>query len=431
MSGTSTHSMEEGSTDAPPIGFRGVDYRAVKRFFHGTHRCVSPEETLEKIRPTYRRAGLTRLADVTGLDRVGVTTIVSIRPDAASMVCSAGKGFTPAAAEASAAMEAIELFHAENVETPYFEATYEEAAERYRIPPPERLPLLKHSLFDVRRPESWALGWDLAAQEEVALPYSVIPLHDGLYRPWQHRSFDSGGSNGLASGNHFLEAVCAALYEVIERDAVACSKLFHRRRGTHPPRIDGTALAAPRIRELVERIHAAGIEVVLYDRTVDTDVPTFHATVYDRTVRHVGLFAGYGAHLDSEIAMIRAVTEALQSRLVVIAGARDDRFRYRRHNALSWDRPQYVETLENIPVTTAAYPCRNEATGSFEGDLQILLRKLSRVGHPQVIVFDLSRVGFDISVVRVVVPGFEGYMFEHYTPGPRALRLSAKSDRKN
>lgn len=418
--------MHVGSTDteATPVCFRGAEHRAAKQYFHGTHRCVLPEETLDRIRPTFPVAGLTRIADITGLDRIGVTTVVSIRPNAATQVCSAGKGFTRAAAEASGAMEAIEVFHAENVGVPFFQASYQQVADRHRVPPIDRLPLLKNSLFDVRRPEYWALGWDLNAQEEVALPFQVVPLYASKPRQ-PHRSFNAGGSNGLASGNVFLEAVCAGLYEVIERDAMACSKLRREKRGTRAPRVDVNSLQSVLVRELVERIQRVGIEVTLHDLTVDTDVPVFQATVHDKTVRHVGVFRGQGAHLDAEIAMLRAVTEALQSRLVIISGARDDKFRYKRDMGIRLDRTATVEALERSSASAVPLAVRNEATATFEGDVARLIEKLSRVGHAQVVVFDLTRPQFDISVVRVVVPGLEGYMFEHYSPGPRAQRYAS------
>jgi len=42
-------------------------------------------------------------------------------------------------------------------------------------------------------------------------------------------------------------------------------------------------------------------------------------------------------------------------------------------------------------------------------------------------VVDLSKPDLPISVVKVVVPGLEGYMFDFYTPGRRAIAWSQES----
>ena len=62
--------------------------------------------------------GITRLADVTGLDRIGVPVFQAIRPLSRSVSVSQGKGLDPDAARASALMEAVETWHAERIDRP-------------------------------------------------------------------------------------------------------------------------------------------------------------------------------------------------------------------------------------------------------------------------------------------------------------------------
>ena len=66
------------------------------------NRTRSAEETLSCIGPHMRAFGISRLANVTGLDRIGVPVVLSIRPDSRSVSVSHGKGITPAAARVSA-----------------------------------------------------------------------------------------------------------------------------------------------------------------------------------------------------------------------------------------------------------------------------------------------------------------------------------------
>ena len=74
---------------------------------------MPPEETLARLVPHLGRMGITRVANVTGLDRVGVPVVTAVRPNARSLAVSQGKGLTLAAAKVSAIMEAAELYHAE------------------------------------------------------------------------------------------------------------------------------------------------------------------------------------------------------------------------------------------------------------------------------------------------------------------------------
>ena len=45
------------------------DGQAAKRYFEGTHRTHSPAETLARLRPMLPTLGITRVANLTGLDR--------------------------------------------------------------------------------------------------------------------------------------------------------------------------------------------------------------------------------------------------------------------------------------------------------------------------------------------------------------------------
>src|SRR5262249_53735625 len=89
----------------------------------GTRRAVPPQETLLRIRPLLPRAGITRLADITGLDWVGLPVYQAIRPTSRNVSVSQGKGLTRAQAQVSALMESLEGFHAERISVPAMCAT--------------------------------------------------------------------------------------------------------------------------------------------------------------------------------------------------------------------------------------------------------------------------------------------------------------------
>jgi ribosomal protein S12 methylthiotransferase accessory factor len=410
----------------PPIRFRGEWLSARKIFFAGTHRCRPPEETYERIQPHFRAMGLTRLANITGLDRIGVTTYVAYRPNARTLSTAAGKGFTDIAAKVSAAMEAIELHHAENVRLPVVEDTYDSLARQAAIVPADRLPVTRRSLFRRDRAELWVEGWDLMTEQEMLVPYSAVTMVRHPRQKPRHGMPFVIDSNGLASGNHLLEAACSALLEVIERDALSCHMLASYRVQHEFPRVRMETIEDPLVLELIDRFRRADMAPILYDCTVDTGVPVYMANIYDDLVRNVGIVRGFGAHLDPGIAMIRALTEAAQGRLVHISGARDDMFRQEMEAFRVKDSDAQVASLQAVPPTVDARERRSEATSTFQGDLAVLLRKLAAAGLEHAVLVDLSFEEIGIPVARVTVPGLEGYSSRTYTAGRRATAFCAE-----
>jgi ribosomal protein S12 methylthiotransferase accessory factor len=400
-----------------PVLFRGLPLQAAKRFRKGTHRACPPEETLERILPCFKTVGVTRLANITGLDRIGFPVVLSVRPNAATLATDAGKGFTLVAAKVSAAMESIERWCAEELRLPTFRATFLEVESAHPCIPFPAIPRLKHSPFHERWPIDWSFGWDLLSQAEVAVPADLVPLLAQIRRPGG--GLLQQGSNGLASGNHFLEALTAALLEVIERDAVTCNKLAARL-GRSIPKVRIETIEHPMVLQFLALLERAGVKPVILDCSHDLDVPVYMVDLCDGTSPHAGIFRGYGAHLDPEIAMLRALTEAAQSRLIYIAGSRDDFYKDDMVALRRGGGDDVVQGILAIPETTDARQRSSQATDTFEGDVGLLLDKLRQAGFGQVIAFDLTPPEFPVAVLRVIVPGLEGYMFDYYTPGPRA-----------
>jgi YcaO-like protein with predicted kinase domain len=385
---------------------------------------MAPAETLERIRPHFRAVGITRVADITGLDRIGIPTALAQRPNSPTLSNSSGKGFTQTAALVSGAMEGIELYHAENVVLPVRHCSCAELSPGEAIPP-ELLLLAKRALFSERRREPWVQGWDITNQCPIWVPFSLVAMvPHAENRPRRMTPFPMG-SNGLASGNAMLEAICSGLLEVIERDAIACHLIARRRAGHRYPKVDLTTIGSPLVLDLLGRLAFAEMGVALYDLSVDTGVPVYMATIYDRLSRHIGMYAGYGAHLAPEIAMVRALTEAVQSRVIYIAGSRDDYFRHDYLKHRMHDDAQEVEQIESQPAEIDAAARRPQSTPTFEGDVGILVEQLGRLGLRRVIVVDLGHQELDIAVVRVIVPGLEGCaMLDNYGPSQRATEFA-------
>ena len=416
---------QQASVTPQAIHFRGQACSGAKGFWDGTQRSVSPAETLARIRPYFPRFGVTRIANITGLDWIGIPVTMAFRPNASTLSNGSGKGFSLEAAMVSGAMEAIELCHAEQADLPTFQMPYEHLPGP-RIPM-EEFPRTRNNLFNTWWPFRWTMGWDIVNQEDVAVPWWMIHMGEHSLRDRDLHTFQLT-SNGLASGNNLLEAVNAGLFEVIERDAVTTHRLAWVRQKRLPPIVRPETIMHPMVVELMARLASARVGLVLFDCTLDTAVPVYMAYVYDLAVRNMGIYRGYGAHLDPEVAMIRAVTEAVQARAIYIAGSRDDVFRHSYLRLHQPDDSMLVRTLQSLNATVDARDRVSEATPTFEGDTLTALDKLRACGLKRVIVVDLSLPDVvPIKVVKVIVPRLEGYMFEFYEPGPRATAFLRRS----
>jgi len=317
-------------------------------------------------------------------------------------------------------MEAFELHASETSSLPYLRASYHDLNKRFDMPSVAALPLTRDSLFNEEWPFHWHLGWDIVSQTEFPVPLATVAMSRANALVESMGAFHVT-SNGLGAGNTFLEAVASGLYEVIERDAFACCHYAAVHKDCPIPVVPDDHLQAyPLVANTVGLCEKNGVRVVVQDCTVDTQVPTYNAIVYDRADRGVGIVHGTGAHLDSGVALLRAITEALQARLNFIAGSRDDIFRsaFKRWRG-DWHR--LSETLERERSESPSAPLVNRRAGtSFEADVHELVRNLSSVNIQVVIVTDLTPPDWPVVIVRVQVPGLEGYMHHGYRPGIRA-----------
>lgn len=383
-----------------------------KSYVNETQRTVSPEETLARVEKALPAAGITRVADITNLDRLGIPVFSSIRPTAGRGAISVynGKGATPTEARVSAIMEGIERYSAEvppGATLPV--ARYPDAGSN--IPTLDPADLILPRGTDPRMPIPWVAGYDLLQEEEILVPASAVfhPLPETY-----HQLFRTS-TNGLASGNTLEEAVFHALMEVIERDAWS---LVEASRDTGP-RVTaiGDALAS----DLLSRFESAQVEVHVRDITSDLGIPTFAAVSDDIQLRDPALLTlGMGTHTSARIALLRALTEVAQSRLTQIHGAREDTDtadfrrragyeRVRRMNAY-WFDGRSEETFDRVPSCD---------TDDFLSDIRIALDRIRGAGMERVIVVDLTRPEIGVPVVRVIVPGLEIYAMDQERVGRR------------
>src|SRR5688572_13855150 len=368
--------------------------------------------------------GITRIANVTGLDRTGIPVVMVTRPNARSVTVSQGKGVTLAAAKASGVMEAVEVWHAEHIVKPLKLASFEEMRGEHPLADVASLPRAAQSRFTVALPLLWIEGEDLLRGAPAWVPLELVSTNYTLPLPPGAGCFQAN-TNGLASGNHRLEAISHGLCEVVERDATTLWKLrtsgARERRALDPASIDDAAC-----RGVLAQLTAADLEVQIWDTTSDVGIASFVCLVIGRDGDDADPEFGAGCHPVRSIALLRALTEAAQARNTYIAGARDDYPAQLYSAAWRARRRTFCRRL-----LASAQPRRlftevpNFESPSIEDDLRWMLARLRAAGIDQVVVVDLTREAIGVPVARVIVPGLEGMMEDEdsdYAPGPRARR---------
>jgi ribosomal protein S12 methylthiotransferase accessory factor len=388
----------------------------------GTHRIQSAEEMLAKLIPLLPAHGITRVANITGLDDIGIPTVLVARPNSRSLSVSQGKGITLTDAKVSGIMESIEQFYAERVRLPLYFGSYAERLHYARTVDVAALPGYVRP-FDPDAGVLWATATDYATGAPVDVPFELVHLNLRLPLP-SGSGFFPIGSNGLASGSELVEAVAHASWELIERDAAAT---FYVR----PPeqqarrRLRLETVDDEPILNILDKYTCAGVAVGVWDMTTDIGIPAFLCSIVEREYdpfRPIGLARGYGCHNDRCVALCRALCEAAQSRLTRISGSRDDGEPV-SHEVLRSERAilEQRQQLRDEPCHRHYQDVPTHVVDTFGDDLQWLLSRLLDAGLGQVLYLDLSDHGMPFSVARVIIPGLEGAPdVPGYVPGRRA-----------
>ncbi|MGI8882152.1 MAG: YcaO-like family protein [Jatrophihabitans sp.] len=408
----------------------------------GIPRVVRAEETIQRVKPVMSKIGVTRIADTTGLDTLGMPIFSAIRPtDAGPDGISVynGKGATKAASLAGAMMEAIERYCAESWHGDRQKGArpdIQAANPDVFVMDPSTMILQQKAPYEVDRTAlEWVEGWDLLNDRRALIPLALIlapylgPGEDIWYC----------SSNGLASGNNPEEAVVHGLAELIERDAYTIAavraQLVPRVRyfldhigsadipeenpvdRSHSPSIRLDTVPPP-VRRLVRAAQRSKSELWLRDVTSDLGIPTFIASM--RLAESDGselVAGGFGCDPNSTIAAIRAITEAAQGRNVQIQGVREDASAARAvapskervlwcHDSDRWISFSEVPSYENQDILD---------------DINLMLDRLRSSGVREAYAVDVSDPDIPASVTKVIVPEMEAWFLRDFAENQSRL----------
>ncbi len=374
------------------------------RHTDGTHRTRSVDQTLALLAPRLADLGITRVIDLTPLDRIGLPVFNLCIPNRFTECYTAGKGSTREACLVSGLMEAFELRCATEHHAAYVmqARTLEQMRAHGEVIDPQQMLLPVEGPFDGTERFDWFRCLELGSRRQAYLPADLFGFAYG-HDPGVARSTPYTNTNGVASGNSVHEALVHSLCELVERDGLVLSNFGASRPVAVPP--DGLPT---HVRALLDRIDAADLDLLVFDIGTDIGVPAYQAYLVDACgFGEYHLHSGMGCHPDPHVALSRAITEAGQVRLTYFAGARND--------------------VADGPVGQAAYDallaCHDEAPPTpipaapppredLAEVLDDLCARLAAVGCPEVWVANLSRPDFPQVALACYVPGLEGLCFD-------------------
>jgi ribosomal protein S12 methylthiotransferase accessory factor YcaO len=441
-------------------------------------RIRSANDTIAQIIPICKKIFVTRISDITYLDKLYIPNFSVILPGTEDSIwVYSGKGITRADARASGLMEAIERFCSlpSIYSKGFIQGNYIELTKSYDkvLHPDELVEPVSEAYDDKKSKMEFIMGYDIINNEPVLVP-AQLALSKYLVRHPFRDVFPKSHTNGLASGNVLEEAVFHALCEVIERDASSIADLCassvpynileavgdslkKMKNGgyritqicaqdkfvddsTIYPEVDicGIANEFEPIKYLVKRFEAAGISLLIKDITQkDIGIPTFVASSIEWITHDYGYFAkGFGTHTDSRIALVRAITELSQTRAVNIQGARDDlkKIQYRQDDEIYNRKWPFMRVSAGLAFKNNTgnknavefHEIGSQVNKDILDDIHLILERLRRAKLNRAIIVDLTNPKIGIPVVRAIVPGLETFEITNSVMGRRA-RASFKA----
>ncbi len=390
----------------------------------GSLRAFSVDQTLQTVEKTAHEIGVTRIANVTGLDRIGIPTCMVVRPGSKSLSVSQGKGRTWKAAKISGLMEAIELFHAENLPLGQFIRACDFGRSE-AIPNILDLSIRASSKVSADHEIECLPARELTTQALRFVPRELIDLdttsgsrRDGIFR---------SSTVGLAAGNTLGESVLHGLLEVVETD---CVSFWQVRRlideNTHSRKLNLCSVSDHDSETLISLIVRAGLDLSVWYISDYHEIPCFMATISDQSVssgfpRECN---GFGCHVLKSVALCRALLEAAQSRLTAYWGVRDDlswQYYLKEKDKRSFLAHRQLESENrHSGVLSYHYIREMDGTKTVEASLAWLISQLSKAGIEDVTYVDLTSSEFNVPVTFTVVPRMEQFDLDgKYLAGAR------------
>lgn len=367
----------------------------------GPPRVRSLSDTLALARLAARRAGVTRLAEVGGLAPFGLPVFQAVRPGALLLSVSQGKGVTRMAAMVSALLEAVEIDCAERMPPPPIMQRLDAMGSTLQVW--SQAP--RHTLgvrLDAAVRRGWVTVTDLATGAPAPAPWDMLSLDMTRSLPRDVRP----STVGLATGNSYAEACVASIGEVLEHHFQASTRDWQPR-DRRAAEVDLTEISDPTAAALVRHIRSRGFAVRAWSMAQDAGVAAFCCAITDVDAPGARLppAGGTACHPIRAVAFVRALLEAVQSRVTLIAGARDDLTAddYDGGEQQTTDLILHSLSFGPGPLAWTAVPdC--QAVGT-EAQLDLLIRVATEASRLPIYIHRHEAPAEGLCVVHALAPG--------------------------
>ncbi|WP_421699744.1 YcaO-like family protein [Ancylobacter sp.] len=277
-----------------------------------------------QLEPFVGHLGITRVADLTDLDVLGIPVWSAIRPGSRSLCVSAGKGISHDVAWTSAVLESAEQALAEDAPAlvSVVCSPRELARKGLLSVPLERQSRCAASWLPLDRELAWVKGLSWRTGEWVYAPYELVGMDMATEAPWNTQQFRVS-SVGLASGADLESAITHGLSELVEDDAIFATLLPSE---VHASPLDFDLERGRGLQALVERLAAHGLEAQFARAPTDLKLPVVLAALVSlgNQGETRNYFCGSACDTELESAALSALLEAVQCRGIFVSGARDD-----------------------------------------------------------------------------------------------------------
>lgn len=361
--------------------------------------------SLDRLIPCLDGIGITRLSDITDLDRLGISVAQVIRPLGLSNATTQGKGMDLASAAVSAIMEAAEQFFSERIDRfQVINGTAKELGvpfERFK----------RHAFQDISHnwhllETAWVVAEDMITGRPTLLPLELahtaytepgLPT-DGLFQ---------ASTTGLACAFEEEKASVHGMLECIERDAIARAQQTH---GFFQRfRIGPIENADDELEFLLELVRNAGMLCAFWSAPAAGEIPVIWCQIMENGSQPVITpypSDGFAADLDPIRAAKRALLEAAQSRLAAISGSRDDLTRTSFPAHTDWRLIEaHRRLLADGPASIQVASLADAAVAGNDDTTGYLMRRLEQDGVTSILKFKYDTGPFpEIVALRIAVP---------------------------
>jgi YcaO-like protein with predicted kinase domain len=349
--------------------------------------------------------GITRLSDITALDRIGIPVAQAVRPLGFSNATTQGKGMDLASAAVSAIMEAAEQFFSERIER--FLAV-KGTAEKLGVPTErfkrQAFPEVSHNWHLLET--AWVEAEDMITGRSTLLPLELthtaytepgLPT-DGLFQ---------ASTTGLACSFEEENALVHGMLECIERGAIAEA---HQTHGFFQRfRIGQIEDTDDELQFLLDLVRSAGMLCAFWNAPAAGGIPVIWCQIMENGGQPpITPYPsdGFAADLDPIRAAKRALQEAAQSRLAAISGSRDDLTRSSFPAHTDWNLIEaHRRLLADAPAAIPAASLIDQIAAGSGDTIGYLMRRLEEDGVTSILKFQYDTLPFpEIVAMRIALP---------------------------